>query len=600
MDSNRLWQVETHVVQLELPEEGLLLDCGRYLPEVQVAYESYGELNSDADNALFVCHALTGDAHVAGYHGDDPSTRGWWDDMVGPGKGIDTNYYFVICANILGGCKGTTGPASINPATGKPYGSSFPPITVGDIVKVNVLLLRQLGVDKLAAVIGASFGGMQAFEMTLAYPDMVGSCISIASAASLSTQALAFDAVARRAITSDPAWHGGDYYDKGDGRGPVDGLALARKIGHITYLSSNIMTTKFGREKRRSSGSEADDYAAFVSDFEVGRYLDYQGQKFVNRFDANSYLCITKALDEYDLAALHGGGELEKAFDRLRAKVMVVALTSDWLFPPEQSRRLANALVRSGKDVSYAELQAPHGHDAFLVDVNNLAGLIRAFLPWVGEGKEKKGLGEVVVSGAQRSEEYQRICSMIVPGSTVLDLGCGDGALLSYLGQLCDVRGLGVDIDIENILKVIYKGHNVFQNDVDGGLEMIPDGMYDYAILSETLQVVKKPRLVLREMLRVANEGIVSFPNFGKLSHRLYLGVTGRMPKGKAIPHEWYDTPNIHPFTVRDFEDLCRAENIVIEEMLSITDNAFDRFLTGCGRVNAGASRVLARVRRPA
>ena len=598
MSEESIGRVETRVLRLDLPEGGLVLDSGERLPVVEVAYETYGSLNESGDNTVFVCHALTGDAHAAGFHGDDPSSRGWWDSMIGPGKGIDTRYYFVVCANILGGCKGTTGPSSINPATGKPYGSSFPHITVRDIVKVNALLLRQLGISRIAGVVGGSFGGMQAFEMALMYPEMVERCISIASAASLSTQALAFDAVARRAITSDPKWQGGDYYENGPG--PVDGLALARKIGHITYLSSGMMTNKFGREKRRRDvAGHSDEHAAFVSDFEVGRYLDYQGRKFVKRFDANSYLCITKALDEYDLAALHGGGRLERAFDKLRSKVLVVALTSDWLFPPEQSRELANALAHSGREVSYTELSAPHGHDGFLVDVDNLAAVIRAFLPWVGEHAEEDSVPDAVDGDvADKSVEYERICSLIRPGSRVLDLGCGDGSLLSYLRDLCQVRGLGVDIDMDNILKVIYKGHDVFQNDVDGGLEMIPDGMYDYAILSETLQVVKKPRLVLREMLRVAREGIVSFPNFGKLTHRLYLGVTGRMPKGKVIPHEWYDTPNIHPFTVRDFRDLCAAEGIIIEEMVSITDNSIDRALSALGLVNAGAGRVLARVRR--
>lgn len=588
-----LYIVETRIMALDLPKGGFALESGGVLPEVEVAYESYGELNESRDNVVFICHALTGDAHAAGYHSDDPRSRGWWDSMIGPGKGVDTNYYYVVCANILGGCKGTTGPSSINPATGKPYGSKFPHITVRDIVDVNMLLLRQLGVERVAAVVGGSFGGMQAFEMALRYPEMVERCISIASAASLSAQALAFDAVARTAITADPKWHDGDYYEYNEQ--PVDGLSLARKIGHITYLSSDIMNVKFGREKRKYVDAES-EAAGFVSDFEVGRYLDYQGEKFVNRFDANSYLCITKALDEYDLAASHGDGSLDRAFEKLRSKVLIVALTSDWLFPPEQSHELANALVRGGREVSYSELSAPHGHDGFLVDVAHLSEIIRAFLPWVGnehpEVKITDGLDDFKVA------EYERICGMIKANSRVLDLGCGDGSLLTYLSRNCNVRGLGVDIDIQNIIDVIGKGHDVFQNDVDGGLGMVPDNMYDYAILSETLQVVKKPRLVLRELLRVAHEGIVTFPNFGKWSHRLYLCLTGRMPKGRAIPHEWYDTPNIHPFTVADFKKLCAAEGIEIEDMISIGDGVLERLMNSLGFRNAGAGRVLARITR--
>jgi homoserine O-acetyltransferase len=422
---------------------------------------------------------------------------------------------------------------------------------------------------------------------------MVECCVCIASAASLSAQALAFDAVSRTAITADPNWQGGDYYESGNI--PAIGLSLARKIGHITYLSSDSMTSKFGREKseKKQSGSVTNE-ESLRSNFEVGRYLDYQGDKFVDRFDANSYLHITRALDEYDLIERYGS--LEQAFEKLQSKVLVVALTSDWLFPPEQSCQIANALLRSGKNVSYSMLTAPHGHDGFLVDIENLAGMIRAFLPWVGAKRNSTETSISEPSISSKLLDYKRIQKMIEPGSSLLDLGCGDGALLSYLRKNGQVRGMGVDIDLDNIIDVIYKGHDVFQNDVDGGLEMIPDDMYDYAVLSETLQVVKKPRLVLREMLRVAREGIVTFPNFGKWSHRLHLCLTGRMPKGKAIPHEWYDTPNIHPFTVSDFVDLCKAEGICIEELVCISSGFVDKILNRCGFCNAGSSRVLVRI----
>lgn len=593
MSDENILQVETQTLALDLPAEGFVLESGKVLLEINVAYEAYGELNRERDNVIVICHALTGDAHAAGYHGEDKRSRGWWDSMIGAGKGIDTNHYHVICANVLGGCKGTTGPSSIDPSTGKAYGASFPHITVRDIVNVYVKLLTQLGLNKIAAVIGGSFGGMQAFEMALCYPEMVESCICIASAANLSAQALAFDAVSRTAITADPHWRDGDYYDSG--HSPVDGLSLARKIGHITYLSSESMSRKFGRDKsEHNDANSVEKDESMHSDFEVGRYLDYQGKKFVNRFDANSYLHITRALDEYDLVERHG--TLEKAFEKLNSKVLVVALASDWLFPPEQSRQIANALLRTGKNVSYSVLTAPHGHDGFLLDIENLSGMIRAFLPWVGPDKKKSQDDFALQLAEDKVSEYARIQRMINPGAKVLDLGCGDGNLLSYLRGNGQVRGMGVDINLKNIIDVIYKGHDVFQNDVDGGLEMIPDNMYDYAVLSETLQVVKKPRLVLREMLRVANEGIVTFPNFGKWSHRLYLCLTGRMPKGKTIPHEWYDTPNIHPFTVSDFRDLCKAEGISIEEMFCISNGIIDKLLNKLGFCNAGSSRVLVRI----
>jgi len=369
-------RVETRIVRLDLPPGGFKLECGKSLPELNVAYETYGALSPNGDNAVFICHALSGDAHAAGFHDESETSRGWWDQMVGPGKGIDTDHYHVICANILGGCKGTTGPCAINPATGKPYGSAFPELTVGDMVNVHCLLLKHLGIQKLAAVVGGSFGGMQALEWAVRYPAMIGHAICIASATRLSTQALAFDIVGREAIVSDPDWQGGDYYDTG--RSPGRGLAQARKIGHITYLSQEMMERKFGREKNDPKPDRETD---FHTDFQVESYLDHQGSKFLERFDANSYLHITKAMDEYDLGERFGS--LEKAFAAIQAKVLVVALSSDWLFPAEQSVEIANGLLRANQHVSYCRLQAPHGHDAFLVDVDHLAEVLKAFLPWV-------------------------------------------------------------------------------------------------------------------------------------------------------------------------------------------------------------------------
>ncbi|OGV57232.1 MAG: hypothetical protein A2283_21135 [Lentisphaerae bacterium RIFOXYA12_FULL_48_11] len=580
--------VETKLAKIQLPSTGLKLENGLLL-DLTVAYETYGTLSPNKDNVIFICHALSGDAHVAGYHDDSNISVGWWDEMVGPGKGIDTNIYFVICANILGGCKGTTGPASINPETGKPYGSTFPRITISDMVDVHRLLIKHLEIDRLAAVIGGSLGGMQALEWTIRYPDMIDRCICIAAAASLSTQALAFDIVGRNSITSDPNWQDGDYY--GTGHTPDEGLAQARKIGHITYLSPEMMTEKFGREKHDKTYSNA----RFSTNFQVESYLDHQGNKFVDRFDANSYLHITRAIDEYDLIEKHGS--LEKAFDTIKAKVLVIALSSDWLFPPEQSVEIANAMLRAGKQVSYCNLQAPHGHDAFLVDIKNLSEIMKAFLPWVGDGNNSRQQSIQTIKPSEK-KEYDNILDMINPGTKVLDLGCGNSKLLSLLADKKNIEGIGVDIDICHVIEAIDSGHDIFQADIDAGMAMIPDDTYDYAILGETLQVVRNPRLVLREMLRVAREGIVSFPNFGKWSHRLHLGITGRMPIGNSLPFEWYETPNIHLFTLRDFVDLCRQDGIKILSTVCMPSCNIGKLLVNMGFRNLGADRVLVKIAR--
>jgi len=591
--------VETQIVQIELPPGGLQLECGRSLPRLDVGYETYGELSPARDNVVFLCHALTGSAHAAGRHDpDDETDPAWWDEMIGPGKGIDTDYYHVVCANILGGCRGTTGPKSTNPGTGHPYGSGFPPITVGDMVAVHQLLLRHLGIERVAAVIGGSFGGMQVLEWAIRYPDTVDRCICVASAASLSAQALAFDAVARGTITSDPDWQGGDYYESL--RGPARGLAQARKIGHITYLSPEMMHSKFGRERRESEGAAGPDAGShFRTDFQVESYLDYQGGKLVKRFDANSYLHITRAMDEYDV--IEGHDRLEEALAPVSAKVLVVALSDDWLFPPEQSKELAMGLLRSGKNVSYCGLHAPHGHDAFLVDVEYLAEAIRAFLPWVGEKpKARHSLGEAPArrQGVVTRREFDIVVDMVRPDSRVLDVGCGTGELLSLLAGERNTTGMGVDIDVRHLIDVVDSGHDIFQCDIDAGLAMIPDGAYDYAVLSETLQVVRKPRFVLQEMLRVAKEGIVTFPNFGKWRHRLSLGLKGRMPKGGAIPFEWYDTPNIHLFTLRDFGELCREDGIDIVDVVCLPEGIVSRCLVGIRACNLGADRVIVKIAR--
>ena len=582
--SNSVGLTEAQTATIALRQGGLKLGNGKSLSELTVTYETYGKLSPDRNNVIYVCHALTGDAHVAGKHSPSDKKPGWWDDMVGPGKGIDTNYYFVICGNILGGCAGTTGPSSINPATGKPYGSAFPEITVADMVDVHKLLLEHLDINHLAAVIGGSLGGMQVLEWSIRYPDMVDRCICIAAGASVSAQALAFDAVARDAIIADPHWAGGDYYDKKEK--PAWGLAHARKIGHITYLSPEIMQQRFGREARKDEDTDKHR-------FQIAAYLDHQGQKLVSRFDANSYLLIAGAMDSYDL--VREFGSLARAFENVGSRFLIIGLSSDWLFPPEQSVDIANALHLAGKRVSCCTLEAPYGHDAFLVNIEHLAETVRAFLPWVGTVRGQQTSDR----GPEEERRFKIIAESIKHETRVLDLGCGNGELLSLLLAEKKTLGLGVDIDIDNLIQVIDRGHDVFQGDLDEGLALIPDGAYDYAVLSSTLQVVRKPRAVLHEMLRVAKEGIITFPNFGHWRNRLALAFSGRMPKSDALPHEWYDTPNIHLATLTNFVELCRQEDIEICDMVCSPGNhSLDKLLVALGFCNLGAERVLARITR--
>jgi len=349
------------------------LVSGADIGPVTLAYETYGRLAPDASNAVLVCHALTGDSHAAGIYSPSDPKPGWWEVMIGPGKGLDTDKFFVVCVNVLGGCMGSTGPASTNPATGKPYGLAFPVLTIGDMVRAQKALLEHLGINRLLSVIGGSMGGMQVLEWAARYPDMVVSAIPLATAAKHSALHIAFHEVARQAIVADPDWNGGDYYDSAK---PAHGLAVARMIGHITYLSDEAMRHKFGRGLQ----DRADFSFSFEADFQVESYLRYQGLKFVERFDANSFLYITRAADYFDLGATHGGGSLTKAFSRGQTRFLVASFSSDWLYPTYQSRELVQALKRAGKDVSFCEIEAQWGHDAFLLDSPRLTGLIAGHL----------------------------------------------------------------------------------------------------------------------------------------------------------------------------------------------------------------------------
>jgi homoserine O-acetyltransferase len=354
-------------------QEPLALQSGASIADYTLMYETYGELNADRSNAVLVCHALNASHHVAGAHErpDGGLVYGWWDNMVGPGKPLDTDKFFVIGVNNLGSCFGSTGPMHVNPTTGKPYGAAFPVITVEDWVHAQARLMDALGIRQLAAVMGGSLGGMQAMAWSMLYPDRLRHCVVIASTPKLTAQNIAFNDVARQAILTDPDYHGGDFYEHGVV--PKRGLRVARMVGHITYLSDDDMAEKFGRELR--SGAYQ---FGFGIDFEIESYLRYQGDKFSEYFDANTYLLITKALDYFD-PALAFQGDLTKAMSNTQAKFLLVSFSTDWRFAPERSREIVQALVNNKRQVSYAEIDAPHGHDAFLLDDERYLEVVRSY-----------------------------------------------------------------------------------------------------------------------------------------------------------------------------------------------------------------------------
>lgn len=367
MNDESVGIVETEYLDISEP---IKLDSGKTLDNITVAYETYGELNKEKSNAILICHALTGDAHAAGWHKGDKKP-GWWEIVIGPGKAIDTEKYFVICSNVLGGCKGTTGPSSINPQTGKEYGLEFPVITIKDMVKVQRKLVEYLEISQLYAVIGGSMGGMQVLEWMVSYPKMMKKAIPIATAAMSYPQQIAFNAVGRQSIFSDPNWNGGNYYSTG--KIPRNGLSLARMIAHITYLSDESMDIKFGRGLQDKDEISYD----FTVDFQVESYLKYQGESFVKRFDANSYLYITKAVDLFDLSV---NNSLIDGFKDVECKVEVLSVDSDWLYPTEQSTEIVTSLNANNVEVSFSEIKSNYGHDAFLLEKGQLNFILSKFL----------------------------------------------------------------------------------------------------------------------------------------------------------------------------------------------------------------------------
>ncbi len=568
-EKNSVIIVKPSTIRVVEESKPLKLSCGKCIAPVDVTYETLGQLNDNHDNAILICHALSGDAHVAGKHHPDDKKLGWWDAMVGPGKAIDTNKYFVICSNILSGCSGTTGPLSINPETNVPFGLDFPMITISDMVKVQKLLLDKIGVKKLLAVIGGSMGGMQTLQWSIEYPDFLKSAIAIATTTNLNPQSIAFDAVGRSAILSDPNFNTGQYHDDCP---PDIGLSIARMIGHITYLSEEGMREKFGRQLR---GSEKYSYD-FDSEFTVETYLDYQSQLFVERFDANSYLYITKAMDYFDLEKDYGS--LAKAFEKSSCRFLIASFTSDWLFTPAQGKKIAKTLTASGKDASFCNIDSPYGHDAFLLETETLGKFIAEFLEATHKPKtqvsSRVNTGKQILSKFQRAQrtrvDYEIISSLIEPDSKVLDTGCGDGELLSRLIADKNIKAEGIECQQDLVLECIKRRLPIIQHDIEQLLPNHADKSFDYVILSQTVQALNHPKKVFEELLRLGKKVIVSFPNFASWSCRWQLFFLGKAPVTKGLPFSWYNSPNVHFLSLKDFERFCNKMNVTIEKKIPL------------------------------
>jgi homoserine O-acetyltransferase len=543
--------------QLARFAEPLPLACGRELADYELAFETYGILNAARSNAVLICHALNASHHVAGYYEGELDNVGWWDNMIGPGKPLDTDRFFVVGVNNLGSCFGSTGPTSIDPATGNPYGADFPLVTVEDWVDSQARLADLLGITRWAAVMGGSLGGMQALSWATRYPERIRHAFVIAAAPNLSAENIAFNEVARQAILTDPEFFDG-HFQAHDAK-PRRGLRVARMIGHITYLSDEQMETRFGRQLREGKKF------SFAPEFQIESYLRHQGEKFAEYYDANTYLRITKALDYFDPASATDG-DLARALASAKCNFLVIAFTTDWRFPASRSREIVKALVRNRCHVSYAEIVAPHGHDAFLLDDPQYHAVVGAYFDRIaGElgpsaTRANGSVANAAANGGRRPRatavaraDYATIGGWIERGARVLDLGCGDGSLLAYLRAERGVGGYGIEIDDAGILASLQNGIDVLQGDLERGLAGFDDDSFDCVILSQTLQAMRHVEQIVAEMLRVGREAIVTFPNFGHWSHRLQI-VRGRMPVSPSLPYQWYDTPNVHLCTVADLD----------------------------------------------
>ncbi|QDV65749.1 homoserine O-acetyltransferase MetX [Crateriforma conspicua] len=528
-------------------DQPLSLELGGSLPHVRCAYETWGTLNKDASNAILVCHAISGDSHAARH--DDDDAPGWWDALIGPGKPIDTDRFFVVCPNVLGGCRGTTGPGDLDPATKRPYGADFPRITIGDMVAVQRRLADHLGINRWKAVVGGSLGGHQVLTWVTRYPDSADTCIAIATSPRLTSQALGFDVVGRNAIQSDPSFADGQYYDRPSR--PDTGLAIARMLGHITYLSSQAMDAKFDPDRHDPRQIASD----FEQRFSVGSYLAHQGQKFVTRFDANSYITLTMAMDLFDLGDTRL--KLMERFDDSDCNYLIVSFSSDWLFTPQQSRDIVNALTALDHEVTYAEITTDAGHDAFLIesDIDQYGPLVRA------------KLGDIDTSRPPLKPADEAILELIPDDASVLDLGCGSGRLLSALATRGRRRLMGVEVAQAKILAAAARGLDVIDYDLNKGLPAFIDNQFDFVVLNSTLQAVENVESLFGEMMRVGRHAVLSFPNFAFRDLRDHYVRQGRSPKSQGeFNHDWFNTPNRRFPSIADVLEFCQRRGVTVND----------------------------------
>ena len=544
-----------------------------------LVYETYGTLDAERSNAVLVCHALNASHHVAGTYEGQPRSEGWWDNLVGPGKPLDTDRFFVIGVNNLGSCFGSTGPMHLNPATGRAWGADFPVVTVEDWVDAQARLMDALGIERLAAVLGGSLGGMQALDWSLRYPERLRHCIAVATAPNLSAQNIAFNEVARRAIVTDPDFHGGHFYEHGTlpRRGPARGAH--DRPHHLP-------------ERRRDGGQ--------VRARAPGRRarLQHAGDRVPDRgLPAPPGRQVQRVLRRQHLPADHARARLLRPGARTwrrpdarsspppRCKFQLVSFTTDWRFSPARSREIVKALLDNRLDVSYAEIEAPHGHDAFLLDDPRYHAVLRACFERIALDAGRCGrsvdahpiplpsprAARAWHDGAGMSDrkDMELIAELVPPGSRVLDLGCGSGELLAHLRDARQCSGYGIEIADANVLACVQRGVNVIQLNLEEGLAMFADQSFDVVLQLDTMQHLRNTESMLRETARVGRVGIVSFPNFAHWPNRLHV-LAGRMPVTKVLPYQWYDTPNIRVGTYADFEVLARKDGLRILDAFGI------------------------------
>ena len=554
--------------QLWTSSEPLALESGGRLPDVTVCYETWGELDERGANAVLVCHALSGDSHVTRHEADDDP--GWWELLVGPGKPVDTDKCFVICSNVLGGCRGTTGPNFVDPTSGRPFGADFPVVTVRDMVEVQKRLLDHLGIASLRAVVGGSLGGLQVMQWGVDHPERVGTSVVIAAAPRLSSQGIAFDVVGRNAIRHDPRFAGGQYYH---GPAPESGLALARMLAHVTYLSDESMRAKFDPTRLQPRAVET----GFENTFSVGSYLAYQGSRFVERFDANSYITLSTAMDLFDFG--DSDEAIRSSFAPSTCRWLFLCFSSDWLFPASATRQMVDALVAQSKPVSGCVVESAAGHDSFLLEDSMVLG---ARMIGAAIGVSALDTTPTEVSHASHVEEptsifyaqrldYDMILRLMPPGASVVDFGCGNGELLAILRERGHAPLLGMDRDIEDVVDCVARGLDAIHVDLDEGFGAIPDQSFDVALLSQTLQSIVDVAGVLRELVRVGRRGIVSFPNFAYRPLREMFLREGRLPKEEGLyAYNWHDTPNRRFPSILDFQELCAELGILILDTIYV------------------------------